>query len=283
MQPQSFSWQTQDNQKINAIEWQPDRDVKGVIALVHGLGEHMGRYEHVANFFTQSGYALIGFDQRGHGLSDGPRGHSSSLEATLEDINRLLTEAQARNPGLPCFLYGHSMGGAFVLDHILKEKTPISGLIVSSPGLSPAVPIHPVKILFGKIMYHLYPTLTLSNGLDLSGLSRDTTVVQKYCADPLVHDRVSARLGLDLINSGNWVLKQNGRFPLPLLIMHGSLDRIASAAATRQFTAQMEGNITFKLWDGFYHELHNEPEKETVLMFMLNWINNQSRYREPGL
>ena len=159
------------------------------------------------------------------------------------------------------------------MDYILKRKPSLSGVIVTSPGLAPAVPIPPFKMLLAKIMYRLYPTLTLSNGLDRSGLSIDASVVQKYCADPLVHDRVSARLGLDLLNSGAWVSKQKGRFPLPLLIMHGSLDRITKAEATRQFTANLEGDITFKYWEGFYHELHNEPEKEAVLMTMLDWLN----------
>jgi alpha-beta hydrolase superfamily lysophospholipase len=116
--------------------------------------------------------------------------------------------------------------------------------------------------------------MTMSNGLDRSGLSRDQKVVAAYNTDPLVHDRVSARLGMDIIQSGSWLLSHPMPLYPPILLMHGTLDRIVSPQATQAFAQSLTSNFTFKLWEGFYHELHNEPEKQEVLTFILNWMNN---------
>jgi alpha-beta hydrolase superfamily lysophospholipase len=268
-----FTWQSKDNLQFYAQEWRPDGEIRAAIGLVHGLGEHSGRYQHVAEFFNQHGIGVVAMDYRGHGRTAGIRGHGS-YDAISEDIDHLLEETSKRYPGLPIFLYGHSLGGALVLYYTLKRRPTLKGVICTSPGLIPAQDPGG-KIILAKIMSAVYPSFTMVNGLDISGLSHDTSVSKAYKADPLVHDKVSARLGLDLVQDGQWIIKHGSDFPLPLLLMQGSADRLVNPTGTIEFAAGGNGNFTFKLLDGLYHELHNEIEKEAVLGEMVAWIDRQ--------
>jgi alpha-beta hydrolase superfamily lysophospholipase len=240
---------------------------------VHGLGEHSGRYGHVAEAFGKQGYATLAFDQRGHGKTPGRRGYAPSYDAFLDDIARLIEEAAKRYPDLPRFLYGHSLGGNFVINFALRRKPGLNGAIATSPALKPGFDPPSLKVALGKIMALVWPTFTMPNGLDLQGLSRDPNVIQDYTSDPLVHDRISARLGTDILKTGRWALEQAAGFPLPLLLMHGSADRLTSAQASCEFAKMAGERCTLKIWEGFYHELHNEPEKEEVLVFLIDWMN----------
>ncbi len=138
-------------------------------------------------------------------------------------------------------------------------------------------PVPPVKLTLGKVMDRLWPSFTMGNGLDLKGISRDPAVLERALADPLYHTRISARLGWGLIQSWDWFARQEGDFPAPLLIMQGTEDFVVDPAATRAFASRMKGDVTLKLWDGLYHELHNEPEKQTVLAFVLDWMDKHAR------
>lgn len=267
-----FTKHSPDGLEFHFQDWRPESEPAAVICLVHGLGEHSGRYEHVAAALNQVGYALLGFDLRGHGKTAGLRGHAPSIDTIMADIAWLLDEARARYPGKPLFLYGHSLGGLFVLTCALQREPSVAGIIASAPALRTVFPIPAAKLALGRVLYRVWPTFQMPNGLIRSYLSRDPHIVQAYNSDPLVHDRVSARLGLDTIRAGAWVLARSCQPTLPLLLMQGSEDGIVSAAATGEFAAGMDGNCTFKLWQGLYHEVHNEPEKEEVLRFMIDWI-----------
>jgi alpha-beta hydrolase superfamily lysophospholipase len=241
-----FTQRSPDNVAFYFQGWQPD-EPRGVVCLVHGLGEHSGRYAHVAAALNAAGYALFGCDLRGHGKSAGPRGHTPAYDALLDDIGRLLDEATARYPGLPRFLYGHSLGGSLVLNFALRrcsgqalrrkptlsgegQSQGVAGVIATSPGLRTATPPPMLKVTIGKLLYNLAPAMQMANGLDRSGLSHDPQVIAAYNADPLVHDRISARLGLDLLRNGEWALAHAAEFPaVPLLLVHGTADRITSA------------------------------------------------------
>jgi len=276
MQHIEFTQQAPDGIQFYFQGWQPETPPKAVVCLVHGLGEHSGRYAHVAAALNAAGYALFGFDLRGHGKSDGLRGHTPSYDTLLDDIGRLLDEAAARYPGLPRFLYGQSLGGNLVLNCALRRKPAIAGVVATSPWLRLSSAPPAARMTLGRVMNRLLPAFVQSSGLDPTGLSRDPEVVRAYKVDPLVHDRLSARLGMAAIEAGEWALAHAAEFPLPLLLAHGSADKLTSATASAEFANKVPGDCTFKLWDGFYHETHNEPEKAEVLSFMIDWLQQHT-------
>ncbi len=275
MQRFEFGWQTKDGLRLYAQGWKPEAELKGVVCLVHGLGEHSGRYEHLAAFLNQAGYALLAFDLRGHGKSGGQRGYAPSYEALLDDIARLLDEAANRYPDLPRFLYGHSLGGNLVINYALRRRPQLAGVIATGPFFRAAFEPPAWKLTLARIMYNLWPTLSLSNELDRQALSRDPEVVRDYDEDPLVHDRLTPRLTMDMFQAGLWALEHASELSLPLLLMHGSADRLCSVQASREFAARAGDRCTLKIWDGFYHEIHNEPEQEQVFEYLLEWLNSR--------
>lgn len=269
-----FNWQTSDGLQLYAGEWRPAAEACAVVALVHGLGEHCGRYRHVAQALNEAGYALLSFDLRGHGRSEGPRGHTPSLTALLDDIGLLLQQAEARFPGRPCFLYGHSLGGLLVLNYVLRRRPALRGAIVTGPPLRTPLEEQGFKVTLARLMNRLLPGLTMPSGLPVAALSRDAAVVQAYVSDPLVHDRVSTRLAVELLSAGRWALAHAAEFPpVPLLIMHGGADRICLPDGSSEFAARVPGECTLKIWEGLYHEVHNEPEQREVLAFLIAWLN----------
>jgi alpha-beta hydrolase superfamily lysophospholipase len=260
---------------------------------VHGLGEHTGRYAHVGKALNEAGYTLLGFDQRGHGRTPGPRGVTPPFDCMLDDIGLLLDEAARLFPtaARARFLYGHSMGGNFVLNYALQRKhqamATLAGVIATSPGLRTAFKPPAAKVAIGKVLYRLAPNLVMPNGLEVAGLARDPAAIAAYSADPLVHDKMSARLGLDILQQGEWALSHAAEFPpMPLLLVHGTDDRITSARACEDFAGAVTGaadagacgcECTLKLWPGYYHETHNEPEKVQVIEFIICWLDEMGR------
>lgn len=267
-----FKWQTVDGLQIIAQGWQPEADPQAVVCLVHGLGEHSGRYAHLAASLTRVGYAVLAFDQRGFGKSQGRRGHILSYEAMLDDITYLLDEAERRFPNRQCFLYGHSMGGNLVLNYALRHRPKLAGVIATSPWIKFAFKPSTVQVALGRVMDKLWPAFTIANGLDTQDLSHDPEVICAYENDPLIHNRISARLFVSCYQAGWWALEHAVDFKLPLLLMHGSADRMTSAEASRQFADQVPGDCTFKMWEGLYHEIHNEPQQQEVFDFLIDWI-----------
>jgi alpha-beta hydrolase superfamily lysophospholipase len=270
MKQTEASWSSKGS-KVHAVAWCPDTKTKAAVALVHGLGEHCQRYEALAEAFAAAGVAIVAFDLPGHGLSGGPRGHSSFAAIRVE-IDRLLEEGRSRFPGLPLFLFGHSLGGLLVLDYLLERRPIVTGAIVSSPGLSPALPVSAAKLRLARIMAKVMPSFTLSNGLDIDGICRDAEVVREYRADPLVHGRISARLGIDLLEAGPKAIARAREIVTPLLLLQGGADRDVDPEATRRFAAAAGSNVTFRFFPEAYHELHNDPGKEEVLALEIGWI-----------
>ncbi|MDD5368245.1 MAG: lysophospholipase [Anaerolineaceae bacterium] len=269
-----YSWTTGDGMRLFGQAWSPIGDAQAVICLVHGLGEHSGRYQYVAEKLTGAGFAVISFDLRGHGKSEGIRGHAASYDLILDDIAHLLKEAGERFPRIPRFLYGHSLGGNLVITYVLRRQPQIAGVISTSPILAPGDPVPGWKMTMVRVLAQTMPSTTLANSLDLSNLSHDPTVIQIYQKDALVHDRISARLGVDMIESGQFAMQHAHNFHLPLLIMQGSADRIVSPEMTKKFASQVPGDCTLKVWEGYYHETHNEPTKDRVIQFMIEWLGN---------
>jgi acylglycerol lipase len=271
-----FHLTTKDGLRLYAQGWEPIGEPQAVVCLIHGLGEHSGRYEHFARFLTNSGYSLFSCDLRGHGKSEGRRGYSPGLDAFSSDISLLLEQAKERHPGTPLVLYGHSMGGMLVLSYTFRHNVGCAAVIASGPLLRPGFEPPAWKVSMGKILRNLLPTMLMANEIDRNALSRDPEIVHAYNNDPLVHDRLSARLGIDMLEEGLWLLANVKETHQPLLLMHGSDDRICSPQATMEF-AQKAGNLcTLKIWEGFYHEIHNEPEKDLVFQYLLSWLNERS-------
>lgn len=269
---ESFIETDNKQRKIFYQKWLPENKAVGIIALVHGLGEHSGRYEHVAEFFTAQGFGVIAVDTYGHGQTTGKRGHADSMEAYMEQITHLLELARQTIPDKPVFLYGHSMGGALVLNYVFRYKPVINGLIATAPAVRPGFKPPALLLIIGKIARAIAPSFTQANSLDLENLSHDREVIEKYKADPLVHNQVSGMVGISLIEWGEWLLKNAKHTTIPILLMHGTQDNLTSYEATKLLADQLSGDVSFKSYENLYHEIHNEFEKQIVFDDMLGWI-----------
>ena len=269
-----LSWENRKGIKLDAQEW-PVKSPKAVIALVHGQGEHIGRFDHVAKWFNFHDVAVIGSDLQGYGKSGGLKGHADSLDDFLDDIGLLLENAKQAYPKTPVFLYGHSMGGSLVLNYTIKRDPVIAGLIVTSPWIRLAFEPPALKVIAGKILRRFIPRLTLPTGLAAHFISHDEKVVAAYKSDPYVHDKLSTSTGVAILEMGEWLDKFSGVFSIPVLLMHGSGDKITSAPATKEFYERLAGEVTYKEWKDLYHEMHNEPEKEDLFSFTFDWMQKQ--------
>lgn len=266
-----LSWKNGEDLRLFAAEW-PVQNPKAVIALVHGQGEHIGRYAHLAEWYNRHGIAVVGLDHQGYGRSEGKRGHAKNLQVLLDDIGLLLDETRKRYTDVPLFLYGHSMGGGLVLNYVTRRKPTLTGLIATGPWIRLAFEAPAIKVLAGKILRKIFPALTLPTGLDVCFLSRDQTVVQAYQNDPLVHDRLSTAAGIALLEGAEWLDRFEGAVSMPVLLQHGGADQITSPAATRAFSDRVTGNVLHREWQGLFHEIHNEKEQEEVFEYTLNWM-----------
>jgi len=275
MKRSEWNWKSRDGLEMYAQSWEPEKPSKGTIALVHGLGEHIGRYEHVGIAMTNAGFALTAFDLRGHGKSGGARGHTPSYDAMMTDLDMFLDLTAGRYPGLPRFAYGHSMGGNLVINFALRRKAELEGVIATGPWLKLAFEPQPSKVTLGKLMNSIFPGFSQTSGLDTKALSRDVNVVHAYETDPLVHDKISARLFVEMYQTGLWAFEQAVNFPLPTLLMHGSADTITSPEASRQFAQSAGEKVTLRIWEGCFHEIHNEPEKEEVIKTIIAWLETR--------
>jgi alpha-beta hydrolase superfamily lysophospholipase len=249
---------------------------QAVMALFHGQGEHIGRYDHVAAWFNAQGIAVFGMDHQGHGKSDGSRGHAANLQVLLDDIQAHVTELRAAYPDTPLFVYAHSMGGQLLLNTALRgmlDNLNVRGLITTGPWIRLAFEAPAIKILAGKLLKSILPGLTMPTGLTAKYVSRDPAEVQKYLNDPLNHGKVSAAGGMALLEGADYLNKYRGNIPFPMLIMHGTADKLTSQPASKEFADRLVGDVTYRAWDGLYHEIHNEKERELVFQAVLEWIN----------
>lgn len=253
--------------------WEPKGPPRAAAALVHGLGEHTGRYAHVGAAFTEAGLGLMGFDLRGHGNSGGRRGDAPSFETLMSDIDAFLGQVAARYPDSPLFLYGHSLGGNLVLNYALRRKPDLVGVIASSPWLRLAFDPPAIRLALGRVIYRLLPSLTQSAGLDADALSRDPEVRAAATSDPLNHSKITVRSFFALRTSGLWALDHAAGFPMPLLVMHGTADRITSLDASREFVGRVGERATLRTWEGCYHELHNDLRRSEVVEAVIEWMD----------
>lgn len=279
MKPFESHWTSADGLTFYVRGWEPDSQPKAVIGLVHGLGEHTGRYEHVAKVFTDAGYAIVGFDLRGHGRTGGTRGHFPSLDVVMQDVGRLFKFIGEKYPNLPQFLYGHSLGGLLSLTYALQYGASLKGVMVTDAALRSALQEQKAKIVMANVLGSLMPAMVIPSGLDPTTISRDSEVVEKYIHDPLVHDKTSLGLGKSALTAIDYCFTHAKEFVPPLLIMHGKADKLTYPSGSEDFAklaSETNQDVALKLWDGLYHEIHNEPEKAEVLKFMVEWLNKHT-------
>lgn len=270
---QEYFWKNKAGLSLFSACWECPSP-RAVVAMVHGQGEHIGRYAHLAQKFNAAGMAFWGHDQQGFGKSEGKRGHAPNLDAYLDDICLLIDHITEKFPGVPVFLYGHSMGGNVTLNYLLRRNDHrISAMIATDPWIRLAFTAPAWKLALGKMLRSIVPALSLPSELDTKLLSRDPEVVRVYNNDPLVHDRVSAAGGMALVDGAAWLNAYAGPTPCRTLLMHGSADGITSMAGTRDFAGRLQGDVTLKIWEGLFHEIHNEPEQEEVFRFTLDWLD----------
>ncbi|MCK6507442.1 lysophospholipase [Myxococcota bacterium] len=266
------SIQSADGTRLRLVQWSPEGSPRGEVLLVHGLAEHAGRYGHVAAALTAAGHRVTFVELRGHGQSEGKRGAIATWEEYVADL-----QAAAAFVRRPVHLVAHSMGGLVALDALrgpLAEQ--VRTLALSNPLTGVAV-VPPRHLELAKnLLSRLTPRLALKNPLDPKDISRDPEVVRAYQADPLVFTTITPRWATEMEAAIARVHAHAGRYALPLLAMVGTADRICDHQATlRLATAWGHRSHTEKVYEGYYHELFNEPEKATVLADLVAWLGAQ--------
>ena len=252
--------------------WHPEEEAKAILVIVHGLGEHSGRYLNIVNHLVPLGYAVYGFDHRGHGRSPGPRGYINNYIEFRGDVHNFLEMVRAREEKRPLFLMGHSMGGGIVVNYILHDPEGFAGVIASAPAIG-QLNIQPALAFAARMMSGIMPKFSMDNGLDLSGISRDEAAVQAYKDDPLVHGKGTPRLGVEMMDNAAWSMVNAHEWEPPLLMIHGEADRIVNVEQTRLFfEAVQQPDKELIIYEGGYHESHNDVHYEQVVADIVRWL-----------
>ena len=263
-----------DGTQLMYRAWSPASPPRAVVALVHGWSDHAGRYEGLANTLTEAGMTVYAMDLRGHGLSDGQRGHVNRFEAFRQDVYSFLRTLRHQYPaGPPLFLLGHSLGGLITMDYAIHfPDEPLQGVIASSPLLSqPSV--SPVMVGLLRVLARLAPRLGVNPGTDADTLSRDPAVVAAYLADPLVHQKATPRFALEIETAQQFVLSHADGLQHPFLLLYGSEDRLVPPHITRDSFGNVgAANKTRHEYDGGYHELFNDIIKDDVIADLREWL-----------
>jgi len=273
MKHQEFNFKVY-NTKFYGQNWTAE-NTKAVVVLVHGMGEHATRYtSSLIPKLIENEISVVAFDHFGHGKTEGKRGHNPSFEAVLESISKTIEKAKELFPKNPIFLYGHSMGGNAVINYTLTQKHNLSGVIATSPFLKLAFEPPKIKLAVGKILQKIAPSITMGNELDANHISRDKREVEKYINDPLIHDKISPNFSLTFIDTGKWAIENANKLNTEIFLLHGTDDKIIDYKGTQEF-ANNSNHATLKLYEGGYHELHNDLCKEEMLNDVVNWLNSQ--------
>jgi alpha-beta hydrolase superfamily lysophospholipase len=250
----SDSLRATDGAALHLYRW-PGEGSRGTVLIVHGLGEHGGRYAHVAQWFAERGFRTVGYDHRGHGRSEGKRGVLPHTDALHDDLAMVIDAVRPANG--PFLLLGHSMGGAVVAGFLAARRRAVEFAILSSPALRARMtPVQRIQLAVGLA---LLPGLAQPNGLDPSGIAHDPATVRAYLDDPLVHDRISARLAKATLDSGAAALAAAPRWTVPTLLMYGGSDRLVDPAGSDAFAASAPAEVVeSERFDALYHEILNE-------------------------
>lgn len=247
--------------------------LRGVVLLVHGLGEYAGRYDHLAGQLNDWGFAVRGYDQYGHGESGGPRGGLPTDSRLLDDLTDIVDSTRSRmDPHTPLILLGHSMGGLVAARFVALGLRPVQALVLSSPALDPG--LNAIQKLLLAVLPKIAPNLRIGNGLDASLISHDPAVVAAYQADKLVHNRVSARLARFIADGGAATLAQAASWSVPTLLLYAGADRLVNPAGSRAFAAAAPKTVlSAHCFEALYHEIFNELDAAPVFAALKQWLD----------
>jgi len=273
--PQRVSLSTPDGETLALRRLPAPGPARAVVVVVHGLGEHAGRYHALAEFLHEWGFAVWAHDHHGHGESTGARGALPSELRLLDDLALVIDDARRENPGLPLVLLGHSLGGLVAASLVARGVRTVDGLVLSSPGLDPGLSGFQKALL--AVLPRIAPNLRLGNGLDDNYLSHDRAVVQAYRDDPLTHDRIGSRLARFLAYEGATVQQAAARWPVPTLLVYAGGDRLVLPAASRAFAAAAapSGMVEAQCFETLYHEIFNELDAEPVFAALQRWLDKR--------
>ncbi len=256
--------------------WRPEAAVRAVLVIVHGFGEHIGRYANVVQGLVPRGYAVWGFDQRGHGQSAGQRGHIGAWREYREDLASFMRYVSAHEKNQTRFLLGHSLGSLIAQDFVLHYPEGLRGCILSGILFEPVGAAKPALVAAAKLLSNIIPTMPMDLRLDTAALSRNKEVVTAYERDPLVHHKATPRFGTKSLKSIEWVRAHSPEWKVPVLILHGDADRINSQHGAQVFYDLVPfPEKEMRLYSGGYHEPHNDLEFPRVVRDMDAWM---SRY-----
>ena len=255
---------------LSGLKWEVDKP-KANLMLVHGAGEHIGRYDHWAKLFNDQQINVYGVDHYGHGNSPGTRGHIANYDLYLNEIQALKRMLDERDDNLPVLLYGHSLGGNIVLHWIIEHEKSVDYVIVSGPWIKLKLVPPPWKISLMKWLSGMLPALSQGNELDPNWLSRDKLVVNRYINDPLVHNKITLSAANILFQRAEILDKYSKQLSDKILIIHGLDDKITDAYASKAFASRT--GIDYYGAEGLFHELHNEPEQIEIFNYICNWLN----------
>jgi alpha-beta hydrolase superfamily lysophospholipase len=249
--------------------------LRGVVVLVHGLGEHAGRYDHVARRLNSWGFAVRGYDQYGHGESDGVRGALPTATRLMDDLADVIDSTRKRiESGVPVILLGHSMGGLVTARTVALGQVQVDALVLSSPALDPGLNTFQKFLL--ATLPRIAPNLTVGNGLDPDFVSHDPEVVAAYKADPRVHDRISSRLARFIADGGPQVLAHAPHWTVPTLLMYAGADKLVDPQGSRTFAAAAPQQVVSShCFEGLFHEIFNEPDAQPVFDRLKQWLDEK--------
>lgn len=271
------SYQSPDGDTLFLQAWMPESP-KAALLLIHGLGEHSGRYTTLVEALTQLGVAVFTFDGRGHGKSDlpKPKAYVDSYDQYLEDIHVLFGKVKAYVPGVPAFIFGHSMGGGLAAAYALKFRPETQGIILSAPAIKEADGTSPLLVAISGILNKIAPKLK-ALALDIEGVSRIPEEVEKYRKDPMVYqDKIPVRTGYELLQMMRFIQSNASEFDFPFLIMHGTADRLTNPAGSQLlFDRSPASDKTIRVFEGAYHELLNDLDRDEVLDLILDWVRQK--------
>ena len=253
--------------------WLPPGKPKSILIVVHGLAEHSGRYTNLINHFVPRGNVVFVFDCRGHGRSDGLRGYAERFSYYLDDLRTFFNLVRDKYRYTKIFIVGHSVGGTIATAYATRHQDEFDGLILSGATLKPGVSLSPTKIMSARLLSVILPKIGV-DVIDASAISRDQLVVDAYVNDPLVyHGKIRARLGAELVVAMQKLPGMISQIRLPILILHGTADRLSDPAGSKMLYEQVSSDDkTLKLYEGFYHEVFNEPGQDQVLKDMETWL-----------
>ncbi|HEY5158001.1 MAG TPA: lysophospholipase [Anaerolineales bacterium] len=263
------------NANIFYQAWLPDGKVRAVLLLVHGAAEHTGRYMNIVNHFVPLGYAVYGLDHFGHGRSDGQRVYVERFDDYIEPLKTFYTMVKGWQPDKPIFILGHSLGGLIESYYLLDHQKDFTGAVISAPYIKIPDTISPLTITIGKLLSKISPRAGLL-ALDANAVSKDPTVVKAYVTDPLVYTgKITARLAAEMLRAVKRVTDEAGTISLPMIILQGKADKLVDPAGAQMlYDKSSSMDKTLKMYDGLYHEVFNEPEREQVLSDVEVWLES---------